>query len=88
MSRPTRREVREAVYQTDRWKVLRLQILTQNPVCKCGKLATLVHHVEPIRDGGDPWNRDNLKPLCATCHGKEHDGPRQPLAGTSLPLKP
>ena len=78
MKRLTRQEVRETVYNTPRWKALRLQTLNIQPICPCGRLATMVHHVQPIRDGGDPWDRDNLKSLCAKCHNAEHAGPRQP----------
>lgn len=80
MSRPSRAEVHSKVYGTPRWKALRAWALAQSPVCPCGRLTTLVHHVQPIRDGGDPWDPDNLKPLCVKCHAQEHKGPRQPVA--------
>ncbi len=34
--------------------------------------AELVHHVQPIRKGGDPWDIDNLESLCRRCHAEEH----------------
>ena len=49
VKRLTRQEVRETVYNTPRWKALRLQTLNIQPICPCGRLATMVHHVQPIR---------------------------------------
>ena len=75
----TRRERRE-VYDTGRWRALRAAVLLRagHQCARCRKagrrvLATLVHHVVPIRQGGDPWEAENLEPLCRRCHDETHD---------------
>ena len=40
--------------------------------------AAIVHHIKPIRGGGDPWNIDNLESLCRACHGLEHSDENNP----------
>ena len=74
----TPRERRE-VYATKRWKALRAKVLlSAGHMCaRCRRewrrsLAVLVHHVEPIRQGGDPWNESNLEPVCNACHEAAH----------------
>jgi hypothetical protein len=43
--------------------------------CKCGALATQVHH----HNGYPPWNSwdlpSALEPICYECHCKEHGKP-------------
>ena len=55
------------------WQRLRIMYLNQNPLCStpgCNQPATDVHHVIPLRSGGDN-SFDNLKALCHSCHSKE-----------------
>lgn len=59
------------VYNSKRWQLTRRAVLTDNPLCPCGHLATDVDHITPISNGGDPWNPGNLQALCATCHGRK-----------------
>ena len=33
--------------------------------------ATQVDHIKPIADGGEPWDLENLRSLCASCHSKK-----------------
>ena len=68
----TRKEAHRKVYNTRRWRNLRAWILSRNRVCRCGRLTTMVHHIDPIRDGGDPWELSNLEALCHACHRREH----------------
>ncbi|EHG21770.1 hypothetical protein HMPREF9334_00473 [Selenomonas infelix ATCC 43532] len=48
-----------------------------HPLCeKCKEqeryvLATLVHHIRPLADGGT-HDEDNLMSLCASCHERIH----------------
>jgi 5-methylcytosine-specific restriction endonuclease McrA len=43
--------------------------------CKdCGRLAQEVHHVVPIRYGGQAYDLANLVPLCRLCHDARHGG--------------
>ena len=64
-------------YCTVRWRKLRRQKLTEDPLCAhcqaIGKVtpATQVDHVRPINQGGDPWAWDNLQALCASCHSRK-----------------
>jgi 5-methylcytosine-specific restriction protein A len=34
----------------------------------CERLATVVDHIQPVRLGGEFWDRDNWQPMCASCH--------------------
>lgn len=64
------------IYRTRRWRLLRRQVLSEQPLCPgvlgdtCDVLAEHVHHLKDIRNGGDPWARTNLQALCASCHGR------------------
>lgn len=55
------------------WRKLREMVLNEEPLCRdClrrGKVepATLVDHIQPLRDGGTN-ERANLAPLCVPCH--------------------
>lgn len=48
-----------------------------NPLCaECDRhtLVTpgeVVDHVKELKDGGDPWDVDNLMALCHACHAKK-----------------
>ena len=70
-------EVFNQVYNTARWQALRITQLMSKRVCRCGKLATTVHHTQPIRAGGDPWDRKNLQSLCYRCHQRIHEAPER-----------
>ena len=59
------------------WKKIRDRYISAHPLCEAclglgrATVATLVHHVRPIADGGT--NDDsNLKSLCVSCHEKIH----------------
>ena len=62
------------VYNTKRWKELRKLVLEEDPDCHwCrikGKrtLARQVDHVIELDRGGDPYDRSNLVPSCASCN--------------------
>jgi 5-methylcytosine-specific restriction protein A len=73
------------VYNTTRWKQLRLTYLMENPLCKnCLEKnllipAVQVHHIIPISSAQGRLNKENLgfnynnlKGLCKECHKKEH----------------
>jgi len=79
-------EIHKHVYNTLRWKKLRLQKLRENPLCeKCLELGKLtpaqdVHHIKEISKGENieekqelGFNYDNLKSLCQECHHKIHN---------------
>lgn len=64
-------------YSSRRWRSVRLYHLQRNPLCKnCHdvsiiKGADVVDHIQPIRQGGDPYNELNLQSLCKVCHDKK-----------------
>jgi len=76
-----RQEAYRTVYNTKRWKELRSDHLNTRPLCaRCQAAgltigATIVHHITPIRAGGDPWDPANLESLCQSCHNAEHNPP-------------
>lgn len=61
--------------QTKRWHDLRKEIYERDGYrCQeCGEYGELhAHHVTPVYDGGNKWDRDNLVTLCRTCHIEVH----------------
>ena len=74
----TERERRE-VYSRPRWKRLRqLVMLDAGYLCaRCLEKdrtgpAEIVHHIRPLKQGGDPWARSNLEAVCRKCHEARH----------------
>ena len=63
------------VYDTARWKHLRQRVLREEPYCRAclkrgfHKPARQIDHVVGLREGGDPYDRANVQPLCDMCHG-------------------
>ncbi len=67
-----RRKHEEPRYNTSRWRKARAIFLKHNPRCKeCGRLASTVDHIQPVRLGGDFWNVDNYAALCTSCHARK-----------------
>jgi 5-methylcytosine-specific restriction protein A len=56
------------IYNSKRWKVLRERVLTDQPLCPCGQIASDVDHIKALEDGGDPWAPGNVQGLCKPCH--------------------
>ena len=81
-SEEDRRKERQKVYNTSRWRQLRLFKLQLNPVCeRCGSIENLqVHHKISPFDGYFSAQRfdelafglSNLETLCQKCHNEEH----------------
>lgn len=85
-SRTFNREERQKIYQSTKWKELRLAKLMQQPLCElCLKedkvvLAVDVHHITSFMSTTDhlkriylAYNPDNLMSLCKECHQKVHN---------------
>lgn len=86
MSREERRKERQAVYNTKRWKELRLLKIQSNPLCedclKNGKITPSeeVHHIKSFcKKGLSPEEKElraydygNLVSLCRECHWRRH----------------
>jgi len=71
--RDERRVRSREIYNSAKWKRLRVAFLRAHPWCNhCPPTswtpATEVDHVLPIEDGGDPWDENNLRPLCRYHH--------------------
>ena len=66
----------QGLYQSAQWRKLRALKLARDPLCEpCLKAdwikpAELVHHRQPIKQGGDPFAWDNLESICVSCHNK------------------
>ena len=57
-----------------RWEYVRKQVFERDGYkCRsCGKHGWLeCDHVVPLKNGGDPWNMDNLQTLDKHCHVKK-----------------
>jgi 5-methylcytosine-specific restriction protein A len=69
-SRNNRRRSQRKVYLSAKWQATRRRQLFDHPLCAhCGAIATDVHHLQDLADGGDPWQPANLQSLCRWCHG-------------------
>jgi 5-methylcytosine-specific restriction protein A len=67
--RPDRSDIK-AVYASARWRKARAEALHLCPACMdCGQPAQQVDHVQPIREGGDPFDVANLRPLDTRAKG-------------------
>ena len=61
-------------YYTRRWRVLRDWYIQAHPLCEMCLSnnrvtpASEVHHVHEVKDGGRPFDRENLMALCHACH--------------------
>ena len=58
------------VYRSGRWRMLRRAVLSREGTCRvCSRRpATELDHVVPLRWGGDPFEMDNVQPVCGRCH--------------------
>lgn len=66
-------------YSTQAWVKARARKLKDEPLCqRCKpkgilKPAYIVHHIQPLDDGGEQLFQDNLMSLCSEgCHRAEH----------------
>lgn len=61
------------VYKSKRWRVLRRRVLFEEPICRACRdaLAVEVDHIVALEDGGEPYARSNVQPLCGPCHGRK-----------------
>jgi 5-methylcytosine-specific restriction protein A len=73
-------DVAHRMYQTKQWKILRAQVLREQPycVCGCGGKADTVDHIQ--NHDGNPllfYDRQNLQAMTRACHNKktnQYDG--------------
>ena len=56
------------------WNKVKNAYLAKHPYCEnCHEPAEEVHHIIPIKDGGDRLSFSNLKAVCKVCHWRIHD---------------
>ena len=66
-----------AIYHTKQWRELRKLKLNMNPLCQqcqaqsLTEAATVVDHINPVQEGGDPFRLENLQSLCASHHNSK-----------------
>jgi 5-methylcytosine-specific restriction protein A len=70
-----------AIYRTKKWQRTRAFVITRDVLCKIRKVcveqygvpmpSTEADHVIPIRQGGDPWDPNNLQGACHACHAQK-----------------
>lgn len=64
-------------YRTQQWLEIRAKKLQISPFCEeCRKNGTMVvgkivDHIVPIKQGGAPYDLDNLQTLCWSCHSRK-----------------
>ncbi len=71
-------------YNSTLWGRIRKIQLSRQPLCEAclseGRTtpATVVDHIEAIKESGPQLDLENLQSLCASCHSKKHseDGSR------------
>lgn len=77
------------IYSTYKWKKLRKQYATANPLCEhCLRFDILepvavVDHIKEISDGGEPYEWDNLQSLCHGCHSRKTASEKRARAGAN-----
>lgn len=66
-----------SIYHTTQWRRLRALKLNINPLCEqCEKQkmieeATVVDHINPVQEGGEPFDLNNLQSLCKSHHNSK-----------------
>ena len=70
-------------YVSSQWKKYRKWFLSQNPICQvCQReVATVVHHLQEIKAGGDPLLVSNCQAVCARCHNRIHHSGNHQVGG-------
>ncbi len=59
-------------YNSTKWRRISRSFLSLNPLCiMCGRPAKITDHKEEIREGGEKYDKENLQPMCISCHNKK-----------------
>jgi 5-methylcytosine-specific restriction enzyme A len=67
------RSANAPIYASKRWKITRRRQLFLEPLCQhpgCNRVATDVHHLTDLQDGGALWSFENLESLCHAHHSE------------------
>lgn len=68
------KRVGASIYKTERWKAVRTMAKRRDgwQCVQCGARGRLeVDHIKALRDGGAPYDLDNLQTLCPSCHTRK-----------------
>ncbi len=79
------------LYGTKRWKDTRSRTLIRiGRICeRCGGNRSLdVHHIVALKDGGAPYDPNNLEVLCRSCHRAADNDSRQLFAAGPSTFRP
>lgn len=81
------------LYRSAGWRRLRDSVLSDDPLCaycreqEIVEEAKVVDHIRPHKGDLDLfWDRDNLQPLCETCHSGRKQ--REELGQTHIAFGP
>ena len=68
-----RNKDRKKFYNSTEWQKLRVGVLKYEPICRVckHKEAQAVDHICPIAQGGGQLDKENLQPICNSCHGRK-----------------
>ena len=58
-------------YQSKQWRTTRNAFIAAHPYCSCGAKATVADHKIRVKSNGDPYDWNNLQPMCQKCHNKK-----------------
>lgn len=76
-----------AIYRSQRWRALRIEVLRRDGFrcCACGARGRLeVDHIEPVKTAPErAWELGNLQALCRSCHTRKtrSESGHPPLSG-------
>ena len=79
----TKTEEERRFYGSNLWKNIRQAHRINEPLCreckKQGRVTAMyvVDHIQPIRDGGNPTDGDNLQSLCERHHNEKRNRERR-----------
>lgn len=74
-----------------RWNKVKAAVFAAEPLCRmCAAkgrdvAAEELDHIVPVSQGGNPWARSNLQPLCARHHGIKSKRERESAAKRICP---
>ena len=77
-----RDKVRDKIYEGMQWRNFRKSKLMVDPLCEECKRnnrvveASVVDHIERIKDGGEVYSMDNVQSLCKPCHARKSSNER------------
>ncbi len=79
----------KVIYGTYKWKKLRKAYAAEHPLCEhCLRYEILepvavVDHIKEIKDGGEPYDPNNLQSLCHSCHNRKTASERRAREGSN-----